>query len=77
MNEGEQYKWKGCAHPAVLSLLECKCEVASQCSDGASPCQREEASSLSATGTLACSVADMQLMCPEIRKLFYSLRLLL
>lgn len=38
---------------------------------------REEASSLSAAGTLVCSVAGMQLMCPEIRKLFYSLGLLL
>lgn len=60
-----------------LSLLECKCEVASEYRDGASPCQREEAPSFSATGTLVCPVADMKLMCSEIRKLFHSLRLLL
>lgn len=35
-----------------LSFLECKCEAASECRDGASPCQREEALSLSGAGTL-------------------------
>jgi len=33
-----------------LSLLECKAEAASECRDGASPCQTEKAQSSSAIG---------------------------
>lgn len=60
-----------------LSFLECKCEAASECRDGASPCQGEEAPSLSAAGTscapwLTCSSCAL-----KQKKLFYSLRLLL